>query len=128
MDHTCQIQDDELEAKFLEEKAALEAKYQQLYEPFNTEILKRDQETLNYLKISSGAGFITRSVLSFTSLIQNLFSGVLLVCSFDVRCLAELTEWHPEVCEDDDDNDEDVAEALGRDEFEDIEEDEDEDE
>lgn len=33
-----QTQHDELETKFLEERALLEAKYQKLYEPLNTKV------------------------------------------------------------------------------------------
>jgi len=36
---TLQSQHDELEAKFFEERAALEAKYQKLYEPLYTKVL-----------------------------------------------------------------------------------------
>ncbi|CAN8307100.1 unnamed protein product [Cochlearia groenlandica] len=45
-----QVQHDELEAKFLEEKAALEAKYQKMYQPLYTKVTKSDEEVLEYLK------------------------------------------------------------------------------
>uniref|UniRef100_A0A0E0PQJ3 Uncharacterized protein n=1 Tax=Oryza rufipogon TaxID=4529 RepID=A0A0E0PQJ3_ORYRU len=55
-----QSQHDDLEAKFFEERAALEAKYQKMYEPLYSkryeivngvvEIQERDEEALKYLK------------------------------------------------------------------------------
>lgn len=48
-----QGQHDELEAKFFEERAALEAKYQKLYEPLYTKvhsfILLRDHKSVTYV-------------------------------------------------------------------------------
>lgn len=37
-----QNQHDEIEAKFFEERAALEAKYQKLYQPFYTKVMQND--------------------------------------------------------------------------------------
>ncbi|XP_059310736.1 nucleosome assembly protein 1;4-like [Lycium ferocissimum] len=157
-----------LKRSFWRRKAALEAKYQQLYEPLNTEGVNEAPMNMDEDKKTENAkvfiGYFLSSVhIDWSSVLNKTYHMI-----GDDEHIPEvlgLTEWHPgkglaqkiikgkpkkgsknakplirtdtrksffcisnppEVCEDDDDNDEDVAEAFGRDEFEDSEEDEDE--
>ncbi|WZZ63668.1 hypothetical protein YC2023_075038 [Brassica napus] len=64
-----QNQHDEIEAKFFEEsqRAALEAKYQKLYQPFYTKIPEM-KVLLSILRISSGTALKNQKVLSRTEI------------------------------------------------------------